>query len=223
MPGPTDGGRQGRLTTLRHRVVEWGARRPTAVAALLYLVLAFALVSPGLAPGRTLSSSDYFWTATPWDSSRPAAVPPLGANREQGDAVNKFQPSLEYTRHQLPGLSLWDPHVLSGRPYVADPQTQLWSPFSVPSYVLPFWKSLAVSAALKLFVAALGAFLLARALGMRFGGALMTGLAFGFSLWCVRWVSWNIEGSSCSSPGSACWRRCWCEDRRRWPGPGWRS
>ena len=107
--------------------------------------------------------------------------------------MNKFQPSLEYTRHQLPGLSLWDPHVLSGRPYIADPQTQLWSPFSIPSYVLPFWKSLAVSAALKLFVAALGAFLLGRALGMRFGGALMTGLAFGFSLWSVRWVSWSLE------------------------------
>jgi hypothetical protein len=162
-----------------------------AAAALVYLVLALALFSHGLAPGRTLSASDFLWTATPWDASRPAEVAGLGSNREQGDAVNKFQPSLQYTRGELPGVSLWDPHVLGGRPYVADPQAMIWSPFSLPAYVLPFWKSLAVIAALKLFVAALGAFLLGRTLGMRFTGALMTGLVFGFSLWSVRWVSWN--------------------------------
>ena len=62
--------------------------------------------------------------------------------------------------------------------------------FSVPAYVLPFWTALAVVAALKLFVAAFGAFLLGRVIGMRFGGALLTGLVFGFSLWSVSWQSW---------------------------------
>ena len=57
--------------------------------------------------------------------------------------------------------------------------------------MLPFWDSLAVMAALKLFVAALGAFLLARAFGMRFAGAFLCGLVFGFSLWSVTWVSWT--------------------------------
>ena len=89
--------------------------------------------------------------------------------------------------------------------------------------MLPFWESLAVMAVLKLFVAALGAFLLGRALGMRFGGSLMTGLVFGFSLWSVTWVSWPhmsvwaflpwlclLASGACAAPG-------------RWRSPGWRA
>jgi hypothetical protein len=170
------------------------ARRPTAAAALLYLVLSLAMFAPGLAPGRTLSSSDYLWTATPWSSSRPAHIPALGSNRETVDQVVQFQPSLLATRRALPDIPLWDPYTLSGRPFLGDPQSAVFSPFSLPAYVLPFWKSLAVMAALKLFVAALGAFLLGRAIGMRFGGSLLTGLVYGLSLWSVTWVSWPHGG-----------------------------
>ena len=175
MPGPTS----------------WAARRPTATAALIYLVLSLAMFAPGLAPGRTVSVSDYLWTATPWDSSRPADVPVLGSNREQTDSVFMFQPFLAHTRAELPDIPLWNPYVMGGRPFHANSQSATFGPFSVPAYVLPFWDSLAVIAALKLFVAALGAFLLGRALGMRFGGALLTGIVFGFSLWAVTWVSWT--------------------------------
>jgi Bacterial membrane protein YfhO len=166
------------------------ARRPTLAAGLLYLVLSLVMFAPGMAPGRVLSASDYLWTATPWESSRPPGVPGLGSNQEQADAATQFQPALQATRDALPDIPLWDPYILSGRSFLGDPQSAVFSPFSVPSYVLPFWDSLAFVAALKLFVAALGAFLLGRGLGMRFGGALMCGLVFGFSLWAVTWVSW---------------------------------
>jgi hypothetical protein len=117
-------------------------------------------------------------------------VPGLGSNQEEADSATQFQPGLQAARRALPDVPLWDPYILSGRSFLGDPQSAVFSPFSAPSYVLPFWRSLAVVAALKLFVAAFGAFLLARALGMRFGGALMSGLVFGFSLWAVSWVSW---------------------------------
>ncbi|MEA2364195.1 MAG: hypothetical protein QOD71_3340 [Thermoleophilaceae bacterium] len=175
MPGPTS----------------WAARRPTLTAALVYLLLSLAMFAPAMAPGRTLSVSDYLWTGTPWDSSRPAGVPVLGSNREQTDSVFMFQPFLQHTRAELPDVPLWNPYIMGGRPFHANSQSATLSPFSVPAYVLPFWDSLAVIAALKLFVAALGAFLLARAFGMRFAGALMCGLVFGFSLWSVTWVSWT--------------------------------
>ena len=171
--------------------ISWAARRPTLAAALLYLLLSLVMFAPGLAPGRTLSVSDYLWTATPWDSSRPADVPLLGSNREQTDSVFMFQPFLQHTRAELPEIPLWNPYVMGGRPFHGNSQSATLSPFSAPAYVLPFWDSLAAMAALKLFVAALGAFLLGRAFGMRFGGALMCGLVFGFSLWSVTWVSWT--------------------------------
>src|SRR5918997_4962555 len=155
------------------------ARRPTLAAALLYLILSFAMFAPGLAPGRTLSASDYLWTATPWEAGRPAGIPGLGSNQEQADAATQFQPALQATRAALPDVPLWDPYVLSGRSFLGDPQSAVFSPFSVPSYVLPFWDSLAVVAALKLFLAAFGAFLLGRALALRYGGAVLGGPVFG--------------------------------------------
>jgi hypothetical protein len=166
------------------------ARRPVLVAALLYAVLSVAMFAPGFAPGRTLSASDYLWTAVPWKQLKPAGVPGLGSNQEMADSATQFQPALQAARRALPDVPLWDPYILSGRSFLGDPQSAVFSPFSVPSYVLPFWDSFAFVAALKLFVAALGTFLLGRALGMRFGGALLSGLVFGFSLWAVTWVSW---------------------------------
>ena len=80
------------------RAKEIAARRPLLAAAVLYGLLAFVLFAPGLAPGRTLSASDYLWSAAPWESSRPAEVPGLGSNRELVDEVVLFQPQLQYTR-----------------------------------------------------------------------------------------------------------------------------
>ena len=165
-------------------------RRPVLVAAVLYAVLAVAMFAPGFAPGRTLSASDYLWTAVPWQQIKPPGVPGLGSNQEMADSATQFQPGLQAARRALPDVPLWDPYILSGRSFLGDPQSAVFSPFSVPSYVLPFWDSFAFVAALKLFVAALGTFLLGTALGMRFGGALLSGLVYGFSLWAVTWVSW---------------------------------
>src|SRR5262249_27738363 len=104
-----------------------------------------------------------------------------------------FQPFTQRARSTLPSIALWNPDIGAGRPLLADMQSAVLSPFSVPSYVLPYWWSLGVVAALKLFVAALGTFALARCLGIRFAGALLAGLAFGLSLWMVTWLAWPLS------------------------------
>ena len=55
---------------------------------------------------------------------------------------------------------------------------------------MPYWTALPWTRFLKLWVAAFGMFLLGRALGMRFGGALTSGLVYAFSLWMVTWLSY---------------------------------
>jgi Bacterial membrane protein YfhO len=196
-------------------VVQVIRRHPVAAVAGLYLVLALILFSPGLMPGRTLSASDYLWTATPWNASPPAGVPLFGSNREEFDSTVQFQPALQAVRAALPDVPLWDSATLSGRPLLGDPQAAVFSIFSIPAYILPFWKSLAIMAALKVFVGAFGAFLLGRMLGMRLGGALVCGLAFGFSLWQVTWVSWPHSGVWAFLP----WLCLLCEACVRRPGP----
>ncbi len=170
----------------------WARTRPVAAAAALYTLLAVVFLAPGLLPDHTISGSDYLWTSAPWNTSRPADVRPFGANRELVDPVTVFQPFLQYTRDQQPGVPLWNPHIQAGRPFLADQQSAVFSPFSVPSYVLPFWWSLSFVGVLKLVVAALGTFLLGRALGMRFAGAFLAGLVYAFGLFFVVWLPWPL-------------------------------
>ena len=196
-------------------VAAWTQRRPTLAAAVLYALMSVAMFAPALVPGRTLSASDFLWSSTPWEAQRPAKIPVTGSNAEQADAPSQFQPALLTTRAALPHIPLWDTSMLGGRPYVGDPQSSVFSPFSVPSYVLPFWRSLVVAAAIKLLVAALGGFLLGRELGLRIGGSLLTGLVFGFCLWSVSWVSWTLMSVWAFAP----WLWLFIERCLRRPGP----
>jgi hypothetical protein len=103
-----------------------------------------------------------------------------------------FQPFLEHARDALPSAPLWNPFVGIGRPFLANAQSAIFSPFSWPSFALPFWWSLGLVAALKVWVAAFGGYMLGRALGMRFGGALLTGLAYGLAPFFVVWIAWPL-------------------------------
>jgi hypothetical protein len=161
--------------------------RPTLSAALLYAILALAFVSPGLAPGRVISNSDSFRFQPPWAAELPADLK-RPANPEIDDAPAVLQPFVRLTRRTLPDIPLWNPYIVGGRPFLANAQSAIFSPFNVPSYVLPYFESLAWVYALTLFVAALGLFLLARALAVGWGGALVGGIVYGFSLWIVTWL-----------------------------------
>jgi hypothetical protein len=172
--------------------VRFVSARPTLAAAVIYAVLSVLMVGQGLLPGRTLSGSDTLLSSVPWQSSRPADVRLYGTNFELADSADVFQPMLQYTRSELPGIPLWNPYIMAGRPLLADGQSAVLSPFSIPAYLVGFWKSLAVSAILKLFLGAFGAYLLGRMLGMRFGGALLTGLVFAFGTFFVVWLAWPL-------------------------------
>ena len=163
--------------------------RPTLAAALVYALLTFAFVSPAVLTGRVLSNSDSFYFKAPWAAVRPAKLT-RPANPEFDDAPAQIQPFVQYTKSRLPDIPLWDPMIDSGRPFLANAQSAIFSPFSVPAYVLPFFSALAWIALLKLFVAAFGTYLLGRALGMRFGGALLAGAVYAFNLFLVAWLSY---------------------------------
>ena len=189
--------------------------RPVLVAALLYGLLALAFVSPALLPGKTLAGSDYLWDAVPWKAEKPDGVRASGSNYELADASTQFLPFMRYSRERLPEAPLWNPHQMLGRPFVGNAQSAVFSPFSAPAYVLPFWRSLALIAALKLFVAAFGTFLLARALGMRWGAAFLSGCTFAFGLFFVVWLAWPLSSVFAWIP----WLLLATELVRRRPGP----
>jgi hypothetical protein len=171
---------------------DWWRARPMLTAAVIYALLSVIMVGQGLLPGRTLSASDSLFSDVPWLADRPASVRGLGSNFELADPSQVFQPFLQYTKAQLPHLPLWNPYISGGRPFLANAQSAIFSPFNLPAYLFPFWNSLAMIAALKLFIAALGVFALGRRLGMRFGGALLAGTVFAFGTFFIVWLSWPL-------------------------------
>jgi hypothetical protein len=174
------------------RARRWWAAHPALAAAAIYAVLSVGFVGQGLLPGWTLSSSDGLYSTAPWSASKPPGVRPLGANYELADAVAVFQPFFEHTKRVAPDVPLWNPHVMGGRPFLANAQSAVFSPFTMPIHVMSMWNALAVMASLKLFVAAFGTYVLGRALGMRFGGALLGGIVFAFGTYFVTWLPWPL-------------------------------
>ena len=169
-------------------------RRPALVAAALYALLAVVFVSPALLPGKTLSASDYMYSVTPWSDSRPDDVKELGSNFELLDQALQFEPFMRYTHEAFPDAPLWNPHVMAGRPFLANSQSAVFSPFTAPAYAMPVSDAFAWGAALKLFIAAFGAYLLARALRLRFAPSLLAGVVYAFGLFFVAWLAWPLSG-----------------------------
>jgi hypothetical protein len=188
------------------------AARPKVTAAALFAVMAILFVSPGLMPGHTLSNSDSFWFKAPWSSSKPASLK-SPSNPTFDDAPAVLQPFVRYTIRDLPSIPLWNPNIMTGRPFEANAQSAIFSPFSIPSYILPFFTSLGWIAALKLWTAGFGMFLLGRALGMRFAGAMMAGVIYGFNLWEVVWISYPHASVWALIP----WMMLFCERAIRRP------
>ena len=87
-------------------------------------------------------------------------------------------------------MPLWNPSIVAGRPFHANAQSAVFSPYTFPAYVLPFWTALGWIGVLKLWVAAFGTYLLGRSLGIGFAGALLAGIVFAFSLRMVTWLSY---------------------------------
>ena len=159
----------------------------------MYAVLAIAFVSPALMPDKTLSPSDYLYTVAPWTESRPEGVKPLGSNFELIDQTLQFEPFYRYTKERLPDVPLWNPHVMGGRPYLANSQSAVFSPFSTPAYVMPVSRALGWIAALKLFVAAFGAYpaRASAAAAVRAGAA--RGHRLRVRLFFVAWLAWPLS------------------------------
>jgi hypothetical protein len=150
-----------------------------AIAALVY-------TAPGFLPGRVLVPLDLMADEGAWKRDPLSSVPV--SNRLLSDAVLQFVPWDEAVRGDVAsGRFPWqNPYAGDGRPLFANPQAALLSPFTWPRLTFGI-KGWALSVFLKLLLAGLGAFWLAREMGATKNASLLSGfvyLASGFSvLW----------------------------------------
>jgi len=171
----------------------WGARlamRPHAVAAALLGACVLAYLWPVLVGGKILSPMADLYAATPW-----RGLAPVGVDRYLNSLLVDL-PMVDYPWRVLARRFLhdgtfpaWNPYAMSGIPFWSNPQTGLFSPFNVPLWLLPLTYGLGVSAALKLFAGALGAYLLVRQLRLALLPGVAAGIAFAFCAVNIVWLA----------------------------------
>jgi len=152
------------------------ARTPYLIAGTVFAVAAVAYLWPALFGSKV--------------------VFPGTDNPVQSDVVQDFIPWLQYARDAIRSgdFPTWNPYVLSGAPFLANHQTAVAAPVNVPIWLLPFGRGLALSYALKLWVGAMGAFALTRALGLRrVVPGLVAGFTYGFLPYTIVWMQAPIS------------------------------
>ena len=203
-PGPGEAGYEAVFGASAPRPV---SRREWLLALVFYLVAAALPLRHGLASSeRVLFGLDSALNVLPWSAVN-AANPDLDAadlapkNRGLSDQASNFYPYYRWVaRSVLAGdAPFWNPLIYCGAPALANPQSgvfdpQVWLLIAGEALggIAGFHYALTLAALGRLLLAGLGAYLLARRLGLRARGALLAGIAFQFSGYMVLWLNFPL-------------------------------
>ena len=167
------------------------ARHPDGWASLAILLLSAAVFGRGLVPGHVLSPADLALAAFPWN----AGIRP--ANPLATDVAFMFHPWLVYAAREVAAghFPLWNPHVFTGVPFFANPQTALLFPLTALAYVMPVTTAITVGAILKLAMAGLGTYWFLRPLGVTPWPALVGAVTFMLSGVMAVWLHWSYASA----------------------------
>ena len=175
--------------------------RELKVHAPLTAVLALPLLvpAPALLAGRDLSTADILLRSYLFADVRPAQfVGP--ANDLPGDPVQQFIPWHGLvTGELLDGrMPLWTPHTLAGSPLLGNSQSAAFDPLSSPDLLAREHPSRATVwvALLRMWVAGIGAYFLARRLGGSSAAAALAGMAYGSGGFTLVWLLFPHTSSS---------------------------
>jgi len=108
------------------------------------------------------------------------------------DTLDSLLPAYsEFRRRLFNGdLAFWSPWSAGGAPLAALPSYALFSPLSLPYWLLPTWLAPAVTQLLTILTGIAGTALFLRRLSCSAGAALVGGMVFVTSGYMVAWVNW---------------------------------
>ena len=165
--------------------------------AILVAGLLAAVFLGGALTGRVLSPAAWLFSQAPWSGIAPPTD--LGpGNGLLSDSVLQFEPWLAYAAQRLHAgaLPLWQPANMLGAPFIGNMQSAVFDPLNWPYMLWPDPMMLAMRAWLKLVVAALGTYGLARAV-LRVGPvpAALAAISFAFSTFLTVWLLYPLTGA----------------------------
>ncbi len=156
-----------------------GGAAGLAAVAVGLLVVVVGLFWRAVFQARVLGPADAIFT-TPFF----APLAPPGFTRPGNpllfDQVYQFIPWRHFTRESLRHgiVPLWNPHSLAGSPFLATMQSAVLYPINLFLLAVPFERTFVWSAILRLWIAGMLTFLLARRSGLSILAALVAGVAF---------------------------------------------
>ena len=175
--------------------------REVSLALLGALILAAIPLREGLFnPDQVLFGLESAIHQEPWQSAILSAGGELGPSKNDGlsDQANALYPTYRWisASWRAGDPPFWNPLNYVGAPAAANPQAGVFDP-QVLLLVLFDWFggqrafdwALSLTAFLRLVTAGLGAYLLARRLGLRPQGACLAGLTFGYSGYLILWLN----------------------------------
>jgi hypothetical protein len=168
------------------------ARREHAAAAALLLAVVCVFFWP-LLLGRELGQSHILFSELPWAPDRPAALTIEPASGEV-DAALEYDPLLRVAREQLHDgrLPIWNPFSYGGMTLAGNFQSALFFPLTWIGLGLPVDAAWGVIAVLKLLLAGLGAYALARRFGLGWGAGVVAGAVYMLSAPNLVWLQWPL-------------------------------
>lgn len=163
----------------------------TAAALLALLVLAY--LWPVLLGGNALAPTSLLYEWGPWASGAPAGID-SSINPQLADAVFLYYPWDVLARHLLHAgtFPAWNPYALAGTPFFGNFQVAWASPFSLPLWLLPLSYGLGLVAAIKLWLAGFGTYMLVRELGLGFWPAMLAAVGFALCAFNVVWLAHGV-------------------------------
>ena len=170
------------------RPISWARRHPGATAVAI-LAGALCLFFAPLFAGDQLGQSHLLYDSHPWAAGKPSGLrEPVRSG--EGDAALHYHPILTLAREQLRDgqLPLWNPHSYTGMPLLGDMQSAQLFPLTWLTHLVSVESAFGWMALLKLLLAGVGAYALARRLGVGPAGALVAGLVYELSAPLVLWV-----------------------------------
>jgi hypothetical protein len=142
--------------------------------------------------GDQIGQSYGLYRTPPWAGMAPAETLPLRPFFL--DAAYAFNPWAEVAREQVRAgkLPLWNPYEYGGMTLIGNLQSALFFPLTWILFVLPTGYAWGVIAVLKVLLAGIGTYALARALGVRTAAATIAGVVYMISGPMMVLLQWTL-------------------------------
>ncbi|MFC1975578.1 YfhO family protein, partial [Chloroflexota bacterium] len=157
--------------------------RQDFLAALLLLILPLLLFWPVTIGPNTLLPVDNLFAYEPWASYKDVQGVGLPQNQLLSDLILENYVWKKFIRESIAArqIPLWNPHILSGQPFLANGQHSAFYPFSILFYILPLSKAYGWFTFSQLWLAGLFMYIFGRVLRANRLGALIAGITYALS------------------------------------------